>query len=114
MTQLRALSADNKVPRLSGTVAQVQSLTLSVLEKQMAVLGQDHLSLIVVCMSLAEVGDSAGVTSGQTWGSSRADGACSPQAAPVCPCLAFPALGDSLALAQLLLAADVSAEEFSV
>lgn len=34
----------------------------------MAVLGQGHLSLIIVCMSLAEVGDSAGVTSGQSGG----------------------------------------------
>lgn len=47
-------------------MAQVQSLALSVLGKQMAVLGQDHLSVIFVSMSLAEVGGSAGVTSGQT------------------------------------------------
>lgn len=47
------------------------------------------------------------------WGSSRADGAFTPQAATVCPCLVFPALGNKLALAHLLLTADVSIEEFS-
>lgn len=47
-------------------MAQVQLLTLSVLGEQVAVLGQDHLSLIVVCLSLAEVGGNVGVTSGQT------------------------------------------------
>lgn len=40
----------------------MQLLTLSFLGKQVAVLGQDHLSLTAVCMSLAE----AGVTSGQS------------------------------------------------
>lgn len=81
-------------------------------------LGQDHLSLIVVCMSLAEAGSVLECPQVRpvwsVWVSSRADGACTPQAATVCPCLAFPALGDNLALAQLLLAADVSIEEFSV
>lgn len=51
-----------KVPSSSETMAQVQVLTLSVLGKQMAVLGLHHLSLITACVSLAE----AGVTSGQT------------------------------------------------
>lgn len=96
-------------------MAQVQSLTLSVLEKQVAVLGQDHLSLRVVCMSLAEVwGDLRSDPCGQSGGPAEQMVPCSPQAAIVCPCLAFPALGDSLALAQLLLTADISVEEFSV